>query len=417
VRRLARLALAAGLALVAGLEATIAFAQGAPYRRAGEQALEFRGPGREEPEPVVAEVVLGWFGPADPGHRELGEFWRGAVLGLEAENAAGGYRGAPFRLASAWSDSPWQAGAAQLARLVYVDRAWAVIGGIDGASTHVAEQLALKARFALLSPGSTDPTANCAQVPWLFTALPPDDRQAPVLVERLLREAGTGALAVAATVDHDSHAALVALRREMAARGLQPATVLELDAAEDLGTGAGRLLEARPGAVLVVAPARPAAEIVSALRRGGFGGRILGSAPLASNAFLRAAGSAAEGVLAPSLLEASDSPAWDAFARAYAGRWGGDPDFAAAQSHDAVRFLASAVRRAGLNRARIADALRASAPWSGAAGVLRWDTLGRNQRAVGLACWRGGRLSAEPPSSASGPPPTSPEASPPARRP
>jgi branched-chain amino acid transport system substrate-binding protein len=414
VRRLAGLA---SLAAVAVLTATIAFAQSAPYRRAGEQALEFRGPGRDEAEPPAAEVVLGWFGPADAGHPEFGEFWRGAVLGLEAENAAGGYRGAPFRLASAWSDSPWQAGAAQLARLVYIDKAWAVIGGIDGASTHVAEQLALKARFPLLSPGSTDSTANCAQVPWLLTALPPDDRQAPVLVERLKREVGAGALAVAAAVDHDSHAALAALRRELAAQGLQPATLVEFDAAEDPGPLAGRLLERRPGAVLVVAPARPAAQIVSALRRGGFDGRILGSAPLASNSFLRAAGPAAEGVLAPSLHEASDSPAWEVFARAYAVRWAGAPDFAAAQSHDAVRFLASAVRRAGLNRARIADALRASAPWSGAAGVLRWDTLGRNQRAVGMACWRAGRLVAEPPSSAPGRPPTSPAASPPAHRP
>ena len=384
----------AGLAATALLAAASGFAQPpgpAPYRRAGGQPLEFRGPGRDEPAPDVAEVVLGWFGPADPDHPDFGEFWRGALLALEAENAAGGYRGAPFRLVSAWSESPWQAGIGRLTRLVYETGAWGVIGGVDGATTHLAEQVALKARFPLLSPGSTDPTANCGHVPWLFTALPPDDRHAPVLVERLRREVGSGELAVAVAVDHDSHATLVALRREMELLRLTPQALLEFDPGEaNLGPLAARLVEARPAAILVVAPARPAAALVNELRRRGFGGALLGGATLARNAFVRAAGPAAEGVLAPLLHEAS--PAWDALAGAYEARWRGVPDDAAAQAYDAVRLLASAVRAGGLNRARIASALRALQPWSGAAGAVSWDALGRNRRPVGLARWSGGRL-------------------------
>jgi ABC-type branched-subunit amino acid transport system substrate-binding protein len=100
-------------------------------------------------------------------------------------------------------------------------------------------------------------------------------------------------------------------------------------------------------------------------------------------------------VVAPLLHEAS--PAWDAFAMAYAARWGDPPDDAAAQAYDAVRYLATALRLSGLNRARLADALRALAPWSGAAGELRFDALGRNQREVRLARWQAGRrVAAEP---------------------
>ena len=60
--------------------------------------------------------------------------------------------------------------------------------------------------------------------------------------------------------------------------------------------------------------------------------------------------------------------------------------------YDAVRLVAEATRRAGLNRPRIRDAVRDIAPWRGVAGIVRWDTLGRNERPVGLATWRGGRL-------------------------
>jgi len=383
----------AALVVAAGLSAPLATAQlqpTGPYRRDGTQPLAFRGPGRDEPEPEVAEVVLGWFGPDDPDHPDFGEFWRGAALGVEAENAAGGYRGVPFRLVAAWSESPWRAGIGRLTRLVYETRPWAVIGGVDGATTHLAEQVALKARFPLLSPGSTDPSANCGHVPWLFTALPADDRQAAILVARLGREPAGAALAVAAAVDHDSHSALVALRHELASRRLVPQTLVEFDPAErEPGPLAAQLCEARPTSVVLLAPARPAAALVSELRRRGFAGAILGGAPLARNAFVRAAGPAAEGVVAPLLYEAS--PAWDTFTRTYEARWHAAPDDAAAQAYDAVRFVAGAVRTSGLNRARIVDALRALAPWSGAAGVLRWDAVGRNQREVGLAAWRGGR--------------------------
>jgi ABC-type branched-subunit amino acid transport system substrate-binding protein len=87
---------------------------------------------------------LGWFGPGDPDHPEFGEFWRGATLALEQVNAAGGCRGRPFRLVPSWSASPWSAAVVDVARTVHERGAWAVIGGVDGTTTHLAVQLALK---------------------------------------------------------------------------------------------------------------------------------------------------------------------------------------------------------------------------------------------------------------------------------
>jgi branched-chain amino acid transport system substrate-binding protein len=94
--------------------------------------------------------------------------------------------------------------------------------------------------------------------------------------------------------------------------------------------------------------------------------------------------------MVPRLWE--ESARWDGFVRAYEARWGEPPDSVAAQSYDVVRLAADAVRRAGLNRARIHDSLRALSPWEGVAGILRWDALGRNERPAGLARWRDGRL-------------------------
>jgi branched-chain amino acid transport system substrate-binding protein len=366
-----------------------------PFKAPSQVPLDFRGPGREEPEPDVDEVVLGWFGPADPAHPEFGDFWRGAVLALDEENAAGGYRGKPFRLVPSWSESPWAAATGDLTRTVYERGAWAVLGGVDGTTTHLAVQVALKSHFLLLSPGSTDVTTDRANVPWLFSLPPSDEQCAAALGEGLERSAAGGAVAVAAATDHDSHATLVAVRREMARRRLAPATLLEFGADErDLGPLAARLAAGRPGALLVLAPSRVAARLVADVREAGFHGPILGGATAARSAFRRAAGPAAEGVVAP--LPAEPGPAWEAFARAYEGRWEGPPDDAAGHAYDAVRMAAEAVRRAGLNRALVRDAVRALGPWPGASGTVSWNALGRNERAVVLGSWRDGRLGVRP---------------------
>ena len=362
-----------------------------PYKPPSQVPLDFRGPGRDEPEPDVSEVVLGWFGPGDPAHPEFGELWRGAVLALEEENAAGGYRGKPFRLVASWSESPWAAAIRDLTRTVYERGAWAVLGGVDGTTTHLAVQVALKSHFLLLSPGSTDVTADRAHVPWLFSLPPSDERHAAAIGEGLETSAAGGAVAVAAATDHDSHATLVAVRRELARRRLAPATLVEFAAAEpDLQPLAARLADGRPGALLVLAPSSVAGRLVAAVREAGYRGPILGGASAARAAFRRAAGPAADGVLAP--VAAETGPAWDAFARAYEARWSEAPDDAATHAYDAVRMATAAVRRAGLNRARIRDAVRALAPWPGASGTVSWNALGRNERATALGAWRGGRL-------------------------
>jgi len=112
--------------------------------------------------------------------------------------------------------------------------------------------------------------------------------------------------------------------------------------------------------------------------------------PLARSAFSRAAGAAAEGVIVPFLT--THGTEGDAVARAYEARWQENPDDAALYGYDAVRLVAAALRRSGLNRARVRDAVRALVPWPGASGLVAWNATGRNEGPVSLGIWRDGRL-------------------------
>jgi ABC-type branched-subunit amino acid transport system substrate-binding protein len=381
-----------------------------PYRRGIQGPLTFAGPGREEPEPDVAEVVIGWFGPGDPDHAEFGSMWRGALVALDEENVAGGYCPArppgetaaackAFRLVPAWSESPWQAGIADLLRVVYDQRAWAVVGGVDGATTHLALQVALKSRFLLLSPGSTDVSTDRANVPWLFSLPPSDDALATRLVGALAGEPSNGGFAIVAATEHSAHASLVAVKREMSRRQVSPLALVEFEpTSADLRAVATHVLDGRPRAVLVLASAGLSAGATVALRQAGFSGTILGGAAVARAAFQAAAGDSAEGVLAPVSIE--PGPAWDAFAAAYERRWGAAADEAAGHANEAVKIVTAAIRRAGLNRARIRDVVGSGLdpalisrpdPTSMGSGRAK-SARARSDPTIRLARWTGGRL-------------------------
>jgi branched-chain amino acid transport system substrate-binding protein len=380
--------------VVVGAEASVATPPDgkAPFFDRRTLPLEYAGPGRETPEPEnLAEVRIGYFGPDDPAHPEAGDLWCAAVLAIEQANREGGYQGKPFRLVARWSDNPWTGGAAHVTQMVYADGVWAIVGGIDSASTHLAEQVTTKARLPLVCAASSDRTANSAIVPWMFSLVPGNQLQAPGLVAELARRVGRKPFVVIAGEDHDARSFLGELNRSLAKHGLAPQFQFVYRPADGNHAAlARRALDSQPSAVVLVADAGGSARLVRELRGTGFQGEIFGGSTMGRRRFLVDAGPAAEGVILPLLVEPGEQlPVLEA---KFQARFQRSPDFAAAGTYDAVQLLVAAVRKAGLNRARIGDALRQLSPWNGAAGLVRWDTLGGNTRPMHLGTVSGGRL-------------------------
>jgi len=363
--------------------------QAAPFHRAGP--AEYVGPGRGEAAPEdLDEIRLGYFGPSDPADPEAGDAWLAADWAIERANAEGGYQGLPFRLVPAWSEDPWGSGIAQLARLAYAEAVWGMVGGIDGASTHLAEQVVTKARLTLISPGGTDESVNLTNVPWMLSCLPPDSRQAEAIGRTLLDTAADGSFVVISANDHDSHMTMVQVRAFLGSRHATPRLDLEFRAgARDLTAVVAEAVGVVPEAVLLVSSAHDAARLVRLLRPR-FAGPILGSGRLGLSRFREEAGPAAEGTILPLLREPSED--WRRFAREFRDRFGREPDYLAGQTYDAVRVLVQAIRKGGLNRPHILDALQALGPWRGVSGVIAWDPQGRNARPVGMVRVESGRL-------------------------
>jgi branched-chain amino acid transport system substrate-binding protein len=375
-----------------------------PDYDARTRQTEYAGPGRETPDPAdLQEIRIGYFGPAEPAHPLGGDLWLAVNLAVEEANEAGGYHGLPFTLVVAWSEDPWGTGVSDLARMAYDDGIWAILGSVDGESTHLAETVVAKARLPLLSFASTDKTVNLANVPWMFASLPQDDRLAPV-VARAVVESGRGeGFTIVSTTDHDSHATLIEIRKALNRRGASPLHHLEIaPGEEDLAALIRRLSTDDPGALLIIADPLDSARLVTAVRAAGLDLPIAGGPSFGRRPFLERTGKAAEGVLLPFLCEPESASG--TFAATFRRRFDRPADCATAQAYDTARLLMAALREAGLNRPKIRDQIGSLPHWRGAAGSIRWNGLGQNQREVVLATVRNGTIVAvETPGTASEP--------------
>ncbi len=359
-----------------------------PHFDATKHRTEYAGPGREDPAPEgLKEVSIGYFGPADPAHPEGGDIWLAASLAIEQANRSGGYRGLPFRLVPAWSENPWGTGVARVARLAFSDSVWAVVGSIDGASTHLAEQVVAKARLTLISPAGTDRSVNLANVAWMFSCLPADDQHATVIGQALEDRIGRQPFTLISATDHDSHVAAVELKNYLARRGIPPLHHLEFEpGTRDLSAFVRRIGRT----VAVYAGPIDSARFMVSLRASRPDTLVLGGPSMGRRIFVQRAGPAAEGVLFPLLCDPSVLSG--SFARNFASRFDRHLDCTAAQAYDAVKLLIAAIEKAGLNRARIRDAVQELSPWPGVSGTIEWNLLGQNRRKVRLATIEGGRI-------------------------
>jgi branched-chain amino acid transport system substrate-binding protein len=329
---------------------------------------------------ALAEVPIGYYGPADPAHPAGGSYWQGATLAIEEANREGGYKGSPFRLVQGWDENPWSGGAATVVRMVYQARVWAIIGGIDGASTHLAEQVVAKALVPLVDPASTDRTVNAAFVPWMFSLMPDDRALMAILVDELIASPHRDSFVMLSATDHDSRVMATEFLSVLSRSKARARRRIDFEAgshriaefaAQVSGTGAK--------AVVVLAGAADTAAVVRELHRAGPAMPIYGGPATGSRTFLKLAGGAARGVRYPSPLGTLE------WADTFRTRWGEEPDYAAYHAYDAVRMVVSAICKAGLDRAAIRDALRELSPWSGVSGVVEWDKLGRNTRGGRMA--------------------------------
>jgi branched-chain amino acid transport system substrate-binding protein len=375
----------------------------------------YTGAGRDLPEPKnLTEVRIGFFGPIEHSPEQVFglRMLHGAQLAVEEANANGGYGGKPFRLMLHNDYDNWQAktmygedrstdptiwGSAsnEVVKMVYDDQDWAIFGSISSDSTHIALRVALKAEIPIVNSASTDPTIPETYVPWYFTDLQDDRVQCLTLARKIYSELGLKRVALLRV--NSRYGRFGVLKFRDASRRLGHPVVIEqkfLPGDTDFTRELKIIQESHTDAIVIWSDEAPAAQILKQMRALGMKQRVFGSYRTLGPEMLAEAGPAAEGFQAVFPYDPTRSDAhWLDFNRRFNARFKEQPEQFAALAYDAMNMLLDSICKAGLNRARIHDALADIEQYNGVTGPMRFDPNQKNVAPMYLGTVHDGAIS------------------------
>ncbi len=360
----------------------------------------YTGAGRDIPEPKnLTEVRIGFFGPIEHspeltfGLRML----HGAQLAVEQANARGGYGGIPFKLMlhndyDNWQaktvygdDRPtdssiWGSPSDETVKMVYDDQDWAIFGSISSESTHIALRVALKAEIPIVNSASTDPTIPETYIPWYFTDLQDDRVQGLTLARHIYTDLGLKRVALLRV--NSRYGRFGVLKFRDASRRLGHPVVIEqkfMPGDTDFTRALKIIQSSRADAVVLWADEIPAANILKQMKALGMKQRAFGSYRTIGPEMLAEAGAASEGFEAVFPYDPTrNDPKWLDFNARYDARFHEKPEQFASLAYDAMNALLDSICKAGLNRARIHDALADIQEYDGVTGHMIFDPNQKN---------------------------------------
>ena len=359
-----------------------------PYYDFAKAGAGFYGAGREDPDPEgLKSVRIGVLGPEkDPDGSELRV---GVQVAIDEANRQGGYRGRiPYEMAFRADDGFWGVVASRVVDLAYEDRVWTIIGGLDGQRTHIAELVVAKAWVPVVSPWASDSSVDYANVPWVFRCAPADSSQVDALVE-YLKKRGLKNIVALTEIEREAHTGYKRLDERLEKERLPLAAHLQYPRF-DPSQVVPRVAEFSPDAVLVWGSARTAIPLIEALRSAGIRVPVLGPSAMATRELAARAASIGDVIVAAPFDLSENSAALDEFAARFRTKCGSDPSPLACYAYDTARLVVAAIGSAGLNRARIRDAL-ARTTFDGITGRIEFDSLRGNVTAPILMTVKAGR--------------------------
>ena len=373
----------------------------------------YPGAGRDIPEPEdVSEVRIGFLGPIEKqadqvfGLRML----HGAQLAIDEANTRGGYGGKPFRLmihddynnwqrGSEYGERPttsaiWGSPSDETVKMVYDDHDWAIFGSISSESTHIILRVALKAEIPIVNSESTDPTIPETYIPWYFTVIQDDRVQCYTLARRIYTELGLKRAALLRVNNRYGRMGVGKFRD--ASRRLGHPVVIEqkfLPGDMDFHRALRIIRDSRADAIVLWANEDEAAEILKEMRELGMHQRVFGSYRALGDHLLAKAGPAAEGFEAVYPYDPARTDAkWLDFNQRFEVQFHEKPDHYGALAFDAMNILLQSICKAGLNRARIQDALYQVYQYDGVTGPMIFDPNNKNVRPMYLGTVHDGRI-------------------------
>jgi branched-chain amino acid transport system substrate-binding protein len=364
--------------------------------------LDYAGAARSEPDGDAAAlktINIGFLGPLDADNEDSPygiAMLHGAQLAIDEANANGGYQGKPFALCIHDDLALWGASSMAIVDMRFKDQAWAMLGSVDSASTHIEVRAALKVELPIMDTATNDPTVTQTAVPWLIHNFPDDRQQGYALADYILLQRHLKRIGILQVNNRYGRAGKEIFAQTIRRMG-HPA-VVEVwygTGSKDFSSQLKTIGASKIDGLVIWGNAPQAALILKQMRALGMRQPVFGSSRICYPEVIQNAGLASEGLVVVSAIDPTRvDPAWLSFRQRFIQRFHAEPDAYSAYAYDGTRMLTAAVNQAGLNRGRIMDALRSyqMKKYSGVSGDVFFDYTLNNIAPVTFGQVRDGKF-------------------------
>jgi len=390
-----------------------------PYMRFFIDTLEYPGYGRHIPEPVNIDTVkIGFIGPiigsvtGSNGKTEKIQLkvnqriirWdgyrashlapigikmlQGAKLAVEQANEKGGYLGKiPFGLVVRNDNGEWRSSGREVIMLAYKDSVWAVLGTVDGANSHIAIRVALKAEISVMNTADTDPTYVETNIPWVFRCITDDRQMCYLLADFAFKKLGLKRIAALRATNRYGRMSIDEFRD--AATRLGRPFLVELQYQEgdtDFTQQLRRIQSLNADGVITYGNSKESALILKQMRKMGMNQWFFGSDRMVTSELIDIVGDNHGKVAAGYPYNPTrKDPAYLKFIEDFRKRFEDNPETYAAHAFDGMNMIIAAIEKAGLNRALIRDELVRMSNYKGVTGIKELDAVFSNRTSASLA--------------------------------
>ena len=365
------------------------------YAAIASKGVEYSGPGRESAYDLTGPTIpVGLIVPLGGARKADGEAIitaaTMAIADAEKDPLPGGQK---LVLTTGDENGPsWSGVTSALNRLVFDEQVVAIITSTSGATAHLSEQVGNRIGVPVLTL-APDKTTTQIDLPWIFRLGPTDALEARTIAEALYRRRGFQRVLLVTEGDHDGRRAQREFQDAAQALAAPLPVSLVLDPSRaDVDAFTEAIRAQIPEAILLWTKLPATRTLIEAARGSGSKAPIYLSQQAAQNISRAAVLPAGESASSTSsrldlwtvVAASARSAVQEDFALSYREATGAYPGAAAAEAYDAVRLVASALRNAGPNRARVRDQIARTRNWQGASGTISFDAEGNNAVQVRL---------------------------------
>jgi ABC-type branched-subunit amino acid transport system substrate-binding protein len=280
----------------------------------------------------------------------------------------------------------WGASGNEVIHLAYREKVWAVIGTIDGANSHIAIRVALKAELPVMNTGDTDPTFVETNIPWVFRCISDDRQMCYLLCDYAFHKLGLKRVGGLRAGNRYGRANFDEFRDGCRRLGCPLVAELLYQIGDtDFRPQLERIKSLNVDGVVTYGDAQESGLILKQMREMGMTTQVfLASDRIVRDEFLEIVGKNPGPVVAGYPYDPTrDDPKLHAFRKAFREMFNEEPEQYAAHGYDGASMVIEAIEKAGLNRALVRDALQEMTPYHGVTGEIIFDAI---QQDVSPAC-------------------------------